>query len=89
MQSATADPELHPPLVVDGLMCSKIPVVVLMKGGGSTDQGLTHQPLKPWQTFSENQRTKLKETTGGEFRVFRASIRLLCSHNGNYPPANP
>ena len=36
----------------------------------------------------------LKETTGGEFRVYRASIRLLKrdiyrpSTEGNYPPEN-
>ena len=37
----------------------------------------------------------LKETTGGEFRVYRASIRLLKVYrpsirlqNGNYPPEN-
>ena len=37
----------------------------------------------------------LKETTGGEFRVFRASTKLLWyiellygSYNGNYPPEN-
>ena len=34
----------------------------------------------------------LKETTGGEFRVYRASIRYIdlqkISYNGNYPPEN-
>ena len=33
---------------------------------------------------------RLKETAGGEFRVYRASIRhidlLQGSYNGNYPP---
>ena len=29
-----------------------------------------------------------KEATGGEFRVCRASIRLLGSYNGNNPPEN-
>ena len=34
----------------------------------------------------------LKETTGGEFRVYRASIRYIDllegSYNGSYPPEN-